>query len=134
MFACLEKWNMHDHVQWTFSSVQWIRKCSMNFFIKLLMIVFATSISILILTFLNNVCETHRRLSVNVWIHFCQRNIIYCRDLVRVIWLYIAVDRNDVGCSKCHRRFMFFHHRQLSISTTFVFNLIMNCWQQISDN
>ena len=38
----------------------------------------------------------------------------------------IAIDRNDVDCSKCHRRFMFFCHRQLLISTTFVFNSIMN--------
>ena len=106
----------------------------MNFLIKLLMIVFATSISTLTLTFLNNVCEIHRRLSVSVWIHSYQRNITRCRDSVRVIWLYIAVDRNDVDCSKCHRRFMFSRHRQLSISTIFVFNLIVNRWQQILSN
>ena len=134
MFACLEEWNMHDHVQWIFNSVQWIKKCSMNFLIKLLMVVSVTSISILILIFLNNVCETHRRLSVSAWIHFCQRNIIRCRDSIRAIWLCITIDRSDVGCSKCHRRFMFSHHRQLSISTISVFNSIMNRWQQILNN
>ena len=38
----------------------------MNFLIKLLMIVFVTLISILILIFLNNVYETHRRFFMNV--------------------------------------------------------------------
>ena len=134
MFACLEEWNMHNHVQWIFSSVQWIRKCSMNFLIKLLMIVLATSLSTLILIFLNNICKTYRRLFVSVWIHFCRRNIIRCRDSVRVIWFCIAIDCNDVDCLKCHRRFMFFRHRQLLISTIFVFNSIMNRWQQILNN
>ena len=134
MFACFEKLNMHDHVHWIFSNVQWIRKCSMNFLIKLLMIVLVTSISTLILIFLNNACETHRRFFVNAWIHFYQHNIIRCRDSIRVIWFYIAIDRNDVDCSKCHRRFMLFRHRQLSISTIFIFNSIINRWQQILNN
>ena len=134
MFACFEEWNMHNHVQWIFNSVQWIKKCSINFSIKLLMIVFAISISILILTFLNNACKIHRRLFMNAWIHSCQRNIIHCRDSIYVIWFYIAIDRNDVDCRKCHRRFIFSRHQQLSISTIFVFNSIMNRWQQILNN
>ena len=131
MFACFKEWNMHDYVQWIFSSVQRIKRCSMNFLIKFLVTVLATSISTLTLIFLNNVCKTHRRLFVNAWIHCCQRNIIRCCDSVRVIWLCIATDRNDVDCSKYHRRFMFFRHRQLLISTTFAFDSIMNRWQQI---
>ena len=134
MFACLEKWNMHDRIQWIFSSVQWIKKCLMNSSIKSLMIVFVTSISTLILIFLNNIYEIYRRLSVNAWIHSCQRNIICYRDSVRVIWFCIAIDRNDVDCSKCYQRFMFFYYRQLLISTTFIFDLIMNHWQQILNN
>ena len=134
MFACFEEWNMHDHVQWIFNNIQWIKKCSINFLIKFLMIAFATSISTLILTFLNNVCEIHWRFFVSAWIHFCQRNIIRCRDSIRVIWLYIAIDCNDVDYSECHQRFMFFCHRQLSILTIFVFNSIMNRWQQILSN
>ena len=106
----------------------------MNFSIKLLMTVSATSISTLTLTFLNNVCETHRRLSVNAWIHSYQRNIIHYRDSIRVIWFYIATDRNDVDCSKCHRRFILSRHQQLSISTILAFNSIMNHWQQILNN
>ena len=134
MFACFEEWNMHDHVQWIFNNVQWIKKCSINFLIKFLMIVLATSISISILIFLNNVYEIHRRFSINVWIHSCQRNIICCRDSIRVIWFYIIIARNDVDYLKCHRRFMFFRHQQLLISTIFVFDSIMNYWQQILNN
>ena len=134
MFACLEEWNMHDHIQWMFNNVQWIRKCSMNFLIKLLMIALATSISTLTLTFLNNICKIHRRLFINAWIHFYRRNIIHCRDSIRVIWLYIAVDRNDVDCSKYHRRFKLSRHRSLSILMILAFDSIMNRWQQISSN
>ena len=134
MFACLEEWNMHNHVQWTFNSVQWIRKYSMNFLIKLLMIVFAISISTLILTFLNNICKIHRRFLMNVWIHFCWHNIIHYRNSIYIIWLYIAIDRNDVDCLKYYRCFMFFRHRSLSTLTTFIFNSIINCWQQILNN
>ena len=56
-----------------------------EFLIKFLIIVFVISISTLILIFLNNVCEIYRRLFINVWIHFCQRNIIYYHDSIYVI-------------------------------------------------
>ena len=134
MFACFEEWNMHNYIQWIFNNVQWIKKCLINFLIKLLMIAFATSISTLTLTFLNNVCEIHRQSFINVWIHFCQRNIIRYYDSIRVIWLYIAIDHNDADCSKYHQRFMLLCYRQLLISMTFAFDSIMNHWQQILNN
>ena len=49
------------------------------------MIVLATSISTLILIFLNNICEIHQQFSANAWIYFYQYNIIYYYDSIHVI-------------------------------------------------